>query len=116
VCSAGSLLDKKYIKHIAVLTEEKLDRTGAGLHLRCKSLTLLAEQKQVSIITEWRGTKKLHLWLYKIRKVHVCEEGDYKGTHFTYNWFFLAAHGSILDPKLTFLADEGSLVPYERVC
>jgi hypothetical protein len=51
VCSTGTLIDKKYTRQTAVLTEEKLDRTGAGLHLPCKFLTWLAQQKQVSTIT-----------------------------------------------------------------
>jgi hypothetical protein len=39
VCSTGSLLDKKYTRQNAVLTEETLDETGAKLeHSPSKSL------------------------------------------------------------------------------
>jgi hypothetical protein len=48
VRSTGSLLDKKYTRQNAVLTEETLDETGARLeHSPRKSLAQLAQQAQV---------------------------------------------------------------------
>jgi hypothetical protein len=90
-----------------VLTEETLDETGARLeHSPRKSLAQLAKQAQVSKTTAWRATKNLHLRPYKITQVQVIEEGDYrKRTHFC-NWFLQAVHDGVLDPKLTFFADE----------
>jgi hypothetical protein len=56
--------------------------------------------------TAWRATKNLHLQPYKITQVQVTEECDYgRRTHFC-NWCLQAVHDGVLDPKLTFFADE----------
>jgi hypothetical protein len=46
--STGSLLDKKLVKILSVLTEEKLDETGAGLNTSQKSLRRLALEIGIS--------------------------------------------------------------------
>jgi hypothetical protein len=70
VRSTGSLLDKKYTRQNAVLTEETLDKIGARLeHSPRKSLARLAQEAQVSKTTAWRATKNLHLRPSKITQV-----------------------------------------------
>jgi hypothetical protein len=104
VPSTGPFLDKKYTRQNAVLTEETLDEIGAALERSpSKSLARLAQQAQVSKTTDWRETKNVHLWQYKITQVQVIEECDYgRRTHFC-NWILQAAHDGVLDQNLHFL-------------
>jgi inhibitor of nuclear factor kappa-B kinase subunit alpha len=107
VRSTGSVLDKKYSRQNAVLTEEVLDEIGARLeHSPPKSLARLAQEVKVSTTTAWKATKILHLLPYKITQDQAIEEGDcQRRIHFC-NWFLRAVHDGILDPKLTFFTDE----------
>jgi hypothetical protein len=90
-----------------VLTKEKFHKTGAILeHPPHKSLTQLAQQAQVSMITMLKVARKLCLLPLKIRQVQATEEGYYRGRMYFCNWFLQAVHDGLLNPKLTFFTEE----------
>jgi hypothetical protein len=55
-----------------VLTEEKLDETGAGLNTSQKSLRRLALETGISKTSAARATKLLKLRRYKATVVMLC--------------------------------------------
>jgi hypothetical protein len=56
-----------------------LDGNGGRLeHSSCKSLAWLAQLAQVLITKVWKAIRTLHLWPYKITKVQVIEDSDFK--------------------------------------
>jgi hypothetical protein len=46
--------------------------------------------------------------LNKIRQVQVTEEDVYEWKSHFYNWILQVTHGSVFDPRNTFLTDEDS--------
>jgi hypothetical protein len=100
---SGCSLKKKFNSQNAVLTDDKLDKTGAILeHPPHKSLTQLAQQTQVSTITASTATKMLSLWLYETRQLKQTigeKNADLR-------WFLRAEYDGIFYPKLVFFPNK----------
>jgi hypothetical protein len=64
-------------------------------------LRQLAQQAQLSKLSEWAETKKLCLLLHKMRQFQATEDGNYNKNSFL-QLLFQAEHHSVIDPKLTF--------------
>jgi hypothetical protein len=71
-------------------------------------LRRLAQQGGVSVGSEWKATKLLHIRPYKITVVPEIKSVDYEKRVTFFNWLIKHVHDGLTDPKLTFFTNEAN--------
>jgi hypothetical protein len=104
----GLLIDKKQKHKRLVLTEEKLDDTGARLQRAPrKSLKCLARETGVSKSSTRTATQLLKLRPYKTIVIHALLAARDSASRVHYcSWFLQSVVEGRINPQLAFFSDE----------